>query len=262
MTVEEALRSSGLAPREARLLLAHACAWTEARIIGFPETHLGDDVQSKFADFAARRRAGEPIAYIVGYKEFYGLRLAVTPAVLIPRPETELLVDLALEREVAAVADLGTGSGAIALTIKQHRPAARVVGVEASPAALALARQNADRLKLAVEWRLGRWLEPLADERFDLVVANPPYVAAGDPHLPELRYEPQEALISGPDGLDAIREIVARAPACLNERGWLLLEHGIDQDGAVRRLLLQAGFEEVQSWPDLAGIARVSGGRR
>ncbi|HEY5899645.1 MAG TPA: peptide chain release factor N(5)-glutamine methyltransferase [Burkholderiales bacterium] len=225
MSVDQALRSSGLEPREARLLLAHATGWSEARVIGFPDAPLSGAAQRIFADFAARRAGGEPIAYIVGCKEFYGLRLAVTPAVLIPRPETELLVDLALERDFSSLADLGTGSGAIALAVKQHRSTARIVGVDASAAALGIARQNAAALALDVEWRQGRWLEPLAHQRFDVIVANPPYVAAGDPHLPELRYEPQAALVSGTDGLDDIREIVATVHPHLNEGGWLLLEH-------------------------------------
>jgi release factor glutamine methyltransferase len=262
LIVDNALRSSGLEPLEARLLLAHATGWSEARIIGFPEQSLPGDAERRFNDFATRRKDGEPIAYIVGYKEFYGLRLAVTPAVLIPRPETELLVDLALERDFSSLADLGTGSGAIALAIKQRRSTAGVLGVDASAAALDVARQNAAALKLDVQWRQGRWFEPLTDLRFDVIVANPPYVAAGDRHLPQLRYEPRTALVSGIDGLDAIREILATARSRLNDGGWLLIEHGIGQDRAVRQLLAGAGLEHVQSWPDLSGTPRVSGGRR
>jgi release factor glutamine methyltransferase len=185
----------------------------------------------------------------------------VNPAVLIPRPETELLVELSLQREFASVADLGTGSGAIALALKHHRPRARVVAVEASAAALVVARRNAARFNLDIDFLHGRWLAPLAGERFDLVVSNPPYVAEGDPHLAELAFEPLSALVSGPDGLTAIREVVGSAPAHLLPGGWLLLEHGIRQDAAVRDLLHARGLEEVTTWPDLAGIPRVTGGK-
>jgi len=202
------------------------------------------------------------VAYILGRREFYGLELSVNPAVLIPRPETELLVDLALERRPAAVLDLGTGSGAVALAIKRHLPGARVVAVEASAAALAVARRNAVKLNLEVEFRHGRWFDPLRGERFELVVSNPPYVAEGDPHLPGLRHEPEAALVAGPEGLDAIREITSAAGSFLRPGGWLLLEHGAGQDAAVRSLLGQAGLESVRTWPDLAGIGRVSGGTR
>jgi len=202
------------------------------------------------------------VAYILGRREFYGLELSVNPAVLIPRPETELLVDLALERRPAAVLDLGTGSGAVALAIKRHLPGARVVAVEASAAALAVARRNAVKLNLEVEFRHGRWFDPLRGERFELVVSNPPYVAEGDPHLPGLRHEPEAALVAGPEGLDAIREITSAAGSFLRPGGWLLLEHGAWQDAAVRSLLEQAGLESVRTWPDLAGIGRVSGGTR
>jgi release factor glutamine methyltransferase len=169
---------------------------------------------------------------------------------------------LALQRDFSTVVDLGTGCGAIALAIKKHRPHARVVAVEASAAALAVAKRNAVALSLEVDWRHGRWFEPLDAQHFDLIVGNPPYVAAGDPHLAELGFEPASALVSGADGLDAIREIVAAAPAHLNDSGWLLLEHGAGQDAAVRQLLARVGLESVGSWPDLAGIPRVSGGRR
>jgi release factor glutamine methyltransferase len=262
LTVAEALRSGGLEPRETRLLLAAATGFSEAAVLAFPERALPPEAEARFADFAARRRNGEPVAYIVGHKEFYGLRLAVNPAVLIPRPETELLVDLALQRDFSACVDLGSGCGAIALALKHERPFARVIAVEASAAALAVARRNAVALGLEVDWRHGRWFEPLDAQRFDLIVGNPPYVAAGDPHLAELGFEPASALVSGADGLDAIREIVAAAPAHLNDSGWLLLEHGAGQDAAVRQLLASVGLENVGSWPDLAGIPRVSGGRR
>jgi len=261
LTVSQAL-SCGLDAREARLLLACATGFSEASVLAFPERELSAEAEQRFADFAARRRRGEPVAYILGRQEFYGLPLAVNPAVLIPRPETELLVELSLQRDFSSVLDLGTGSGAVALAIKKHRPRARVVTVEASAAALEVAKRNGVALGLDVEWRHGRWFAPLGGERFELIVSNPPYVAAGDPHLAALRYEPVSALVSGADGLDAIRDIAATAPAHLADGGWLLLEHGMGQDGAVRRLLEQAGLEDARTWPDLAGTPRVSGAKR
>jgi release factor glutamine methyltransferase len=267
VTRGEALAASGLEAREARLLLAAACGIGEAGLIARPEIELTADAEARFVDWAARRRAGAPIAYLLGEREFYGLALSVTPAVLIPRPETELLVDLALERIAAqadcAVLDLGTGSGAIALAVKRHRPRARVTAVDASDAALAVARANAARLGLAVEFRLGRWFAALEGERYELIVANPPYVAAGDPHLEQgdLRFEPRGALVGGADGLDAIRAIAAQAPAHLNPGGWLLVEHGFDQAKAVRACFERAGFETVETRRDLSGNPRVTSGR-
>ncbi|TAK87606.1 MAG: peptide chain release factor N(5)-glutamine methyltransferase [Betaproteobacteria bacterium] len=261
MTVAEALKNSGIDAREARLLLAAATGFSEASIVAYPERDVPFEAQTRYRDFAQRRRQGEPVAYILGCKEFYGLELVVDSAVLVPRPETELLVDLSLQREFSSVVDLGTGSGAIALALKRHRPDAHVVAVEASAAALAVARRNATKHGLAVDFRQGCWFEPLAGERFDLIVANPPYVAEGDPHLPDLGFEPSGALLAGADGLDAIREIVRAAPRHLHAGGWLLLEHGMGQDRAVRELFLQAGLEEVDSCPDLARIPRVAGGK-
>jgi release factor glutamine methyltransferase len=265
--VLEALGASGLGMREARLLLAAASGLTAAALVARPERELAPEAAARFEGWARRRRSGEPVAYILGRREFYDLDLEVGPQVLIPRPETELLVELALERIAqgiaARVADLGTGSGAVALALKRHRPHAQVVGVENSPAALELARRNAARFGLEVELRRGRWYEPLRSERFDLIVANPPYVAEGDPHLDEgdLRFEPREALVSGADGLDAIREIIAGASAHLLPGGGLLIEHGIGQDIAVQALLESAGLKDASSWRDAAGIVRVSGAR-
>ena len=259
MTVAQALRA--LEPREARLLLAAASGFSEASLIAFPERELPPQVERLFVSYVEKRNAGQPLAYIVGRKEFYGLDLAVNPSVLIPRPETELLVELALEREFRSCVDLGTGSGAVALALKHARPAARVLAVEASAAALVVARRNALKHNLQVDLRHGRWFEPLAGERFDLIVANPPYVAAGDAHLPALRHEPQSALVGGADGLDAIREIARGAPAHLARGGWLLLEHGMDQAAAVRDLLHASGLGDMATWRDLAGLPRVSGGR-
>ena len=260
MTFAEALRA--LEPREARLLLAHVTGLSEASVLAHPERELEDAAQARFAALAARRARGEPVAYLVGEKEFYGLALRVEPSVLIPRPETELLVELALARNPASVLDLGTGSGAVALAIRRHLPGARMVAVDSSAEALALARDNARRLGLEVEFREGAWFAPVAGERFDLVVSNPPYVAEGDSHLDEgdLRFEPRAALVAGVDGLDAIRQIARGAPPHLKPGGWLLLEHGIGQDDKVRAILARAGLEDVATWPDLSGIARVTGG--
>ncbi len=230
-------------------------------MIAFPERQLPAEVEKSFLEYVSRRKRGEPIAYIVGHKEFYGLDLAVNPAVLIPRPETELLVDLALEKSFDSALDLGTGSGAVALALKKHRPKARVTAVEASAAALAVARRNAVKFGIEIDFRHGQWFGPLAGERFDLIVGNPPYVAAGDPRLADLRFEPHGALLAGPEGLDSIREIVTTAGAFMLPGAWLLLEHGLGQDKAVRELIGEAGLESVTTWPDLAGIARVSGGR-
>lgn len=261
MKIADALRA--LEAREARLLLAAATGFSEASVLAHPERELPAEAEARFREFAARRARGEPIAYILGEKEFHGLPLAVSPAVLIPRPETELLVELALREPFGTALDLGTGSGAVALALKRERPQARVLGVERSVAALAVAQRNALRLGLDVELRHGLWFEPVAGERFDLVVSNPPYVSEGDPHLAEgdLRFEPRSALVAGGDGLAAIREILREAPAYLSPGARILLEHGIGQDAAVRTLLAEAGLEAVQTWPDLAGIARVSGGR-
>jgi release factor glutamine methyltransferase len=261
LRVRDALDTASIDAREARLLLAAATGFSEASVVAYPERELPAETQDRFSSYVERRSKGEPVAYILGRKEFFGLELAVNPAVLIPRPETELLVDLALQRAFSSVVDLGTGSGAIALAIKRERPRARVVAVEASAAALVVAQRNAVRHGLEIEFRHGRWLEPLAGECFDLIVANPPYVAEGDGHLADLRFEPLGALVSGPDGLDAIREIVRDAPRYLFPGGWLLLEHGMGQDGAVRALLSQAGLEDIESCPDLARIPRVAGGK-
>ena len=208
------------------------------------------------------------MAYLLGDREFYGLAFKVTPAVLIPRPETELLVEVALERvaedQSASILDLGTGSGCIAITLARLRPRARVVATDVSQQALAVAQENAAQHGAHnLELRLGDWFEPVAGERFDLVVSNPPYVAEADRHLTEgdLRYEPRLALSAGRDGLSMLRSIVQQAPQHLHDAGWLLLEHGYDQGPAVHALLLQHGFHDVLTRADLAGIPRVTLGR-
>lgn len=256
-------------PVDADLLLAHALGKSRTWLFA----HAGDVVDRADADrfraLLARRIAGEPVAYLIGTRGFWTLDLAVTPATLVPRPETELLVELALARlppdAPMRVADLGTGSGAIALALAKERPHAEVVAIDASEAALAVARSNAVRNGLRnVTFRAGSWLDPLAGETFDLIASNPPYIADGDPHLGQgdLRFEPPMALSSGADGLDAIRVITRDAPACLCPGGWLLLEHGWDQAPAVRALLAAACFEAVATHPDLARRDRVTLGRR
>ena len=260
MKVLEAIAGSGIDARDARLLLAEVCGFSQASLAASPQQEIPFEVENAFFEFARKRKSGEPIAYILGRKEFYGLQFAVNPAVLVPRPETELLVDLALERQPGSMLDLGTGSGAIAVAFKYNRRECRVVAVESDLAALLTARRNAAKLNLDIDFRHGRWFDPLAGERFELIVANPPYIAQGDPHLQALRFEPQAALVSGADGLDSIREIAKDAARHLVSGAWLLLEHGQGQEGAVRDLLAAAGLESIKTWPDLAGIARVSGG--
>lgn len=262
MKVSEAIAGAGIDPREARLLLSEVCGFSQASLVASPEQEIPFEVENAFFDLTSKRKTGVPVAYLLGHKEFYGLDLSVNPSVLIPRPETELLVDLALERNADSVLDLGTGSGAIALALKVKRSTIRVIAVDSDLSALNVARRNAAKLNLEIDFRHGRWFEPVAGERFRLIVSNPPYVAEGDPHLAELRFEPRPALLAGPDGLASIREIIAGAAPFLEPGGWLLLEHGLGQDGAVRDLLLDCGFASIATWPDLAGIPRVSGGKR
>jgi release factor glutamine methyltransferase len=230
----------------------------------------GDDlldagVQATFAAHAQRRLDTEPVAYITGHKEFFGLTLHVDRRVLDPRADTETLVEWTLsclaDTPTPDVVDLGTGSGAIALALKHTRPDARVLAVDASADALAVARSNAKRLALAVDFHHGSWLSPLSAQTFDAIVSNPPYVANGDTHLEALKHEPVSALASGPDGLDDIRTIVRQASGHLKASGWLLLEHGYDQAHAVQSLLGNQGFVNVQSRHDLAGILRCTGGQ-
>jgi release factor glutamine methyltransferase len=258
----------GDSPRaDADILLAHVLGRPRSYLLAWPERELTPSQWAAFQALVERRARGEPVAYLTGSREFYGLDLAVSNAVLIPRPETELLVEAALERlpgGPCAVADLGTGSGAIALAIAKLRPDARVVAVDASRQALEVARTNAERLGLSnVELREGDWCTGLADERFDMIVSNPPYIREADPHLArgDVRFEPAMALASGADGLDAIRAIVACAPAHLIPGGWLLFEHGYDQAEAVAGLMRKAGFIEVESLRDLLGHGRVTLGR-
>lgn len=271
MTIAQALAEAardGVARLDAQLLLLHALGrppQDRAWLLAHDTDPLVLHARTAFAQLCQRRLAGEPVAYLVGHKEFFGLDLLVDRRVLVPRPETELLVEWALEvlAPMAAprVADLGTGSGAIALALQQARPDARVTAIDASEDALQVARANAAHLGLAVDVVPGHWLQGVS-QHFQLLVSNPPYVADGDPHLAALGHEPRQALVAGADGLDDLREIVAAAPARLVAGGSLLLEHGWDQAVAVRALLVDAGFTDVSTRRDLAGVERCSGGRR
>jgi len=268
ITVSAALAKSGLVPFEARIILAHVLERDRAWLIAHTDAMVTGAQAAIFDTLTRGRHNGEPVAYLIGRREFFGLDLEITQDVLIPRPETELLVELALERidehDAAKVLDLGTGSGAIGLAIAQHRPQARVLGIDVSPLAIALARRNAASLRIAnVEFLQSDWFDVVPREAFALIVSNPPYVTDLDPHLREgdLRFEPSSALKGGLDGLAAIRAIVARASAYLASRGSLLIEHGYDQAERVQALLREAGFGEVESRRDLAGILRVTIGR-
>ncbi len=260
MTVAHLIASSGIAASEARSLLALALGCTGESLIAHPRRAVGAAAAEQFAQMCARRRSGEPMAYLVGQREFYGRRYRVDPSVLIPRPETECLIDAALlllkDRASPRVLDLGTGSGCIAITLALERPDARVVATERSGAALNMARANALELGARVEFLLGEWYAPTAG-RFDLIVSNPPYVAAEDPHLPSLGCEPRSALTDEGDGLSCLRAIARQAGAHLAEGGLLLVEHGYDQGPAVRELMLNSGFTSVRTLHDLAGLERV-----
>lgn len=267
-TIAQALAAAALEAVDARALMRHALGVDTAFLIAHATDALTAAHSDAFAALVARRRAGEPVAYITGTREFYGLEFNVTPAVLIPRPETELLVEWALECATpdahARVLDLGTGSGCLAISIAHARPRARVTAVDCSAPALAVAQANARRHNTAnAKFLASDWFSALAGQRFDCIVANPPYIADGDAHLArgDLRFEPAGALAAGGDGLDAIRRIVAAAPHYLQARGWLAIEHGYDQAARCRQLLQAAGFTQVFSRTDLAGIERISGGR-
>lgn len=281
ISIAALLRTAPFDILENRLLVAHALRLSRSQLITRGDCLLDVHEAQRVSAAFARRAAGEPIAYILGSREFYGLSFLVTPAVLIPRADTELLVDLALHRAApgARIADLGTGSGAIAIAIARNRPDVRVTATDASNEALDVARQNAALHRVQPVFLCGDWFSALdavpgsgpgsgsesgfKPVRFDLIVSNPPYIVAGDRHLSEgdLPFEPIDALTDHADGLGALRILVAGALAFLQPGGWLLLEHGYDQADAVRGLLEAGGFAAVQSWTDLAGIERVSGGQ-
>ncbi|MDP2169177.1 MAG: peptide chain release factor N(5)-glutamine methyltransferase [Rhodocyclaceae bacterium] len=262
---------ASIPPAEARLLLGHVLGCSSAWLEAHREAALAPQQLAAYAGLVERRAAGEPVAYLLGIREFYGRDFAVTPAVLIPRPETELLVDVALAKVGAGrtapgttcILDLGTGSGCIAITLALELPGARVTAVDVSPPALEVARVNAQLLGATVDLLASDWFAGLPEDRFDFIVANPPYVAAGDPHLlaGDLRFEPLDALTDQSDGLAALRHIVAVAPRWLKPGGSLFFEHGFDQAAAVFDLLVAAGFTGIEQHRDLAGIVRVSGGR-
>ncbi|MBF8755943.1 peptide chain release factor N(5)-glutamine methyltransferase [Pseudomonas guariconensis] len=252
---------------DVELLLAAALGKSRSYLHTWPERIVSSEAAETFAGYLARRRAGEPVAYILGQQGFWKLDLEVAPHTLIPRPETELLVEAALEllpARPARVLDLGTGTGAIALALASECPAWQVMALDRVPEAVALAERNRDRLGLAnAQIRQSHWYDAVAGERFDLILSNPPYIAADDPHLVagDVRFEPSSALVAGQDGLDDLRVIIAQAPDHLAAGGWLLLEHGYDQAMAVRELLTRHGFIDVASRLDLAGHERISLGR-
>lgn len=270
MNVQQAITAAltlGLERLDAQLLLLHVLGQPQhnrAWLLAHDTDLLPETAQAQYLELARRRAGGEPLAYITGHKEFFGLDLLVDARVLDPRPDTETLVEWALEVLAAvpkaSVIDLGTGSGAIALALKHSRTDLQVSAVDASADALQVAQTNARRLQLPIAFMSGSWLTNV-NGRYDAIVSNPPYIAAQDAHLAALTHEPLQALASGTDGLDDIRQIIRQARAHLRPGGWLLLEHGYDQSVAVRGLLIKAGFEAVQSRCDLSGIERCSGGR-
>jgi release factor glutamine methyltransferase len=269
LTVAQALgeaRASSVERLDAQRLLAQVLTQPRSWLIAHDDAVLNAAQTLAFQAGLARLVDGEPLAYVLGEHEFHGLSLHVSPQVLVPRADTEVLVGWALEilRDApaqAAVLDLGTGSGAIALALAHTFPAAQICAVDASPTALTVARRNGERLGLPVEWLLSDWWAALAQRQFDLIVSNPPYIAATDPHLSALRHEPTQALTPGGDGLDALRHIVAGAGRHLRPGAWLLLEHGYDQAWAVTALLRSHGFQDAQTRHDLAGHPRCTGAR-
>jgi release factor glutamine methyltransferase len=265
LSAHELIAASGLPASEARALLAFVLDAPREALIARPQQPVAADAARRFAGLCARRLAGEPIAYLLAEREFFGRPFRVNRAVLVPRPETECLVEAALQAlaPLAAprVADLGTGSGCIAITLALERPDARVCATDVSEPALELARANASALGARVEFLLGHWYAPLAG-RFDLVVSNPPYVAAGDPHLAELAFEPAQALTDGGDGLSCLRAIIEQASTHLSETGVLAVEHGFDQAAAVRAMMEASRLRSILTRRDLAGLERVCMGRR
>jgi release factor glutamine methyltransferase len=271
LTVAESLRwaagslknHSGSPRLDAELLLAKILGVSRPGLIARSSEPVAIECDRAYARLIDERVRGTPVAYLTGSREFWSLALKVTPAVLVPRPETELLVELALQHlpleGESSVLDLGTGSGAVALAIACERPRARVTGVDISAAALEVAIQNSRDLELAhIDWRQGSWFAPVQGERFDLIVANPPYVAAADPVLKALAAEPAIALSAGPTGLESLSAIAGAASSHLHHRGWLLMEHGSDQAAAVAQLLERHGFTQVRSHLDLSGKPRIT----
>lgn len=262
-------KDHGLGRLDAQLLLSHCLGVSRSWVLAHDEAEVDGAMQAQFSGLVLRRSGGEPLAYLLGEKEFHGLVLKVDPRVLIPRPETEHLADWGLEvmahwrinEATPQVIDLGTGSGAIALAVKSAYPPAQVTAVDASPAALRVACANAQRLGLKVNFQLSDWWHGLPQQAFDLALCNPPYIAAADPHLLALRHEPLEALMAQEHGLQALRAVVQGAPPCLRPGAWLLLEHGHQQTDDVRRLFRQFAFVEIETRRDLAGLERCTGAR-
>jgi release factor glutamine methyltransferase len=275
ITIAESLRAAALklvacgdSPRlDAEILLGNLLGITRAALILRGEEALAADTERAYRELIARRAGGVPVAYLTGIREFWSLPFKVTPAVLVPRPESEILIERALELlpsadGAQAVLDLGTGSGALALALAFERRRARIIGVDISEAAAGLARDNAVTLGLTqVEWRVGSWFAPVRNERFDLILSNPPYVAAGDPALAALGAEPVEALVGGPTGLEQLAAIIDAAPAYLVSGGWLLVEHGADQAQETAALFEEHRYEDVRSYDDYSGRPRVTRGR-
>lgn len=257
-------QAAQVARLDAQWILCHLLQRPRSWLLAHDQDLLPLDAAAAWPLLLARRASGEPLAYVLGVREFCGLALRVSPAVLVPRPETELLVEWALERLDATgapdVIDLGTGSGAVALAIRHARPRARVLATDVSEEALGIARHNARQLGLAVDFATGDWWQAAGSRRFGLAVSNPPYISAADPHLAALRHEPMRALTAGAQGLDALARVIGDAPPHLLPGGWLLVEHGHDQAQAVHGLLQAAGFGAVSTRPDLAGLPRCSGG--
>lgn len=250
---------------DAEVLVMHVCDLDRRHLIMLDQIALTGDQQLKLENLLERRKQGEPVAYLIGMREFWSMELNVSPATLIPRPETELLVEKALEQIPLTaewtITDLGTGSGAIALSLAKERPRCRVIATDISPTALEIAKTNGEISRLThIEFRLGGWFAPLAGEMLDIIVSNPPYVRADDAHLQQgdVRFEPAIALVSGNDGLDAIRHLAENAQKFLRPNGWLMLEHGLDQAGAIEELLHHHGYRDIVFHQDLAGHARVA----
>jgi release factor glutamine methyltransferase len=264
-TIRELVPTSPTPRLDAEVLVMHVCGFDRSRLIMRGHGALTHDQQHRLEKLLAQRRQGEPIAYLTGVREFWSLEFNVSPATLIPRPETELLVEKALahipQDAEWTIADLGTGGGAIALALAKERPRCRIIATDISPAALEVARSNAAKFNLThVEFREGSWFEPLTDTKLDMIVSNPPYVRTNDPHLEQgdVRFEPELALAAGPEGLDAIRQIAFSAREHLNPAAWLLFEHGRDQAAAIGRLLHQLGYRNIVCYPDLGGRDRIS----